>query len=164
MELITPDIGLMFWMLVSFTTVLLVLKKFAWKPILRALKSREDSIDSALKSADKAKKELKDLKANHEKMIEEAKKERDKVMAEARDIKNQIIADAKKQAADEANKLIESAKESIEREKAFAFKELKNQIANVSVEIAEKILKQKLESDKKQEELVDSMIKEIKMN
>ncbi len=164
MELITPDIGLLFWMLISFTTVLLVLKKFAWKPILRALKNREQSIDSALKSADKAKNELEHLKANHAKMIEEARKEQDKVMAEARDIKAQIIADAKKQATEEANKIIQSAKESIEKEKTMAFKELKNQIANLSVDIAEKILRQKLKSDKNQEELVDTMIKEIKMN
>jgi F-type H+-transporting ATPase subunit b len=164
MELVTPGIGLVFWMLLSFSIVLFILKKFAWKPILKMIKDREESIDSALKMADKAKEEMTKLQSDNERIIAEARKERDNLLKEAREIKEKIIADAKNQAGVEANKLIENAKTSIHSEKMAALSEIKNQIAFLSVDIAEKILKKELSSDSRQKEYIESLIKDVNLN
>ncbi len=164
MELVTPGIGLLFWMLVSFAIVVIILKKIAWKPILKALKEREDSIEDALESAEKAKEEMAKLQVDNEKIINEAKAERDNLINEAREVKETIINEAKIQATTEANKLIEQSRINIKNEKVAAINEIKEQVAVLSVEIAEKILKQELAKDKKQEELINSLLKEIKVN
>lgn len=164
MELVTPGIGLLFWMLLSFAVVLFILKKFAWKPILKALKEREDSIKDALESAEKAKEEMAKLQVDNEKIINEAKSERDNLINEAREVKEKIINEAKTQATTEANKLIKQARINIQNEKAAAINEIKDQVAILSVEIAEKLLKQELAKDKKQEELINSLLKEIEVN
>ncbi len=164
MELVTPGIGLLFWMLVSFAIVVIILKKIAWKPILKALKEREDSIEDALESAEKAKEEMAKLQVDNEKIINEAKAERDNLINEAREVKETIINEAKTQATTEANKLIEQSRINIKNEKAAAINEIKDQVAILSVEIAEKLLKQELAKDKKQEELINSLLKEIKVN
>ena len=164
MELVTPGIGLLFWMLLSFAVVLFILKKFAWKPILKALKEREDSIEDALESAEKAKEEMAKLQVDNEKIINEAKAERDNLINEAREVKEKIINEAKTQATTEANKLIKQAHTNIQNEKVAAINEIKEQVAILSVEIAEKLLKQELEKDKKQEELINSLLKEIEVN
>lgn len=164
MELITPGLGLVFWMVLSFSMLLYILKKFAWKPILKALKERENTIDTALKSADKAREKMEQLKADNEKTIKEAKNIRDSLLKEARQVKDKIIVEAKQKANSEATKIIADAKRKIENEKEAALDEIKNQVAGFSVEIAEKILKKKLEKTKDQKDLINELIDEIKIN
>lgn len=164
MELVTAHGNLIFWMLVSFTIVLIILRKFAWKPILKALKDRENSIREALLSADEAKKEMENLKADNEKIMAEAKKERDNLLAEAKEIKDSIISDAKKSATLEATKITESAKQRIEADKQTAIEDMKKQIAMLSVQVAEKILNQKLADGKQQDQLIAEILKDIKLN
>lgn len=163
MELVTPNVGTIFWMLLFFSLILWILAKFAWKPILNSLKNREKTIDEALQSAELAKAEMVRLKSDNEKILAEARQERDKLMKEARTIKDKIIVDAQEQAQQEANKIIESAKQSIENEKKSAINEVKTQIALLSISIAEKVLKEKLDS-KKQTELIDNLLKDIKLS
>ncbi len=164
MGLVTPDFGLLFWMLLTFAVVLFILRKFAWKPILSSLKEREDSIDEALKSADKAREEMAKLKSENEQILVEARQEKDKILAEARSIKQQMIDDAKNQAQAEAAKMIEVAKQSIENEKNAAISDVKNQIASLSVQIAEKILKQQLSNKQEQELLVKKYMENVVLN
>lgn len=164
MELVTPEFGTVFWMLLSFLMILFILKKFAWKPILSALKERETSIDNALRSADKAREEMEQLKADNEKIIKEAKNERDNLLKDARLVKNMIISEAKEKAITETEKIIEDARVKIESEKDAALDEIKNQIAIFSIEIAEKILKKKLESTKDQKDMINDLLDEIKLN
>ena len=164
MGLVTPGIGLVFWTTLSFLIVLFLLKKMAWKPILKALKEREESITEALKAADKAKFEMNELKAGNTKLLNEARIEREILLKEARETKNIILAEAKETAKLEANKIIQSAQESIETEKKAAINELKNQVAKLSIEIAEKILKNELSDSKKQDELIKSSIQDFNMN
>ena len=164
MELVTPGLGLVFWMVISFSVILFILKKYAWKPILKALKDREISIDTALKSADKAIEEMEQLRADNEKIIKEAKNERDNLLKDARQVKEKIISEAKEKANSEAKKIIEDAIGKIEIEKEAAVDEIKNQVAGFSIEIAEKILKKKLEKTKDQKDLINELIDEIKIN
>jgi len=164
MELVTPGLGLFFWMVISFSLILFILKKFAWKPILKALKDREITIDTALKSADKAKEEMEQLKADNAKIIKEAKSERDNLLKDARQIKDKIISEAKQKANSEAKKIIKDAKEKIESEKEAAIDEIKKQVTGFSIEIAEKILKKKLEKSKDQQDFISELIDEIKIN
>ena len=164
MDLITPQIGLIFWMVVTFVTVLFILKKFAWKPILAALSEREKNIQEALDTAKKAKEEMAALKSDNECLIQEARAERDKMLREARDTKDAIIAESKSKAQAEANKIMASARETINTEKNAAITELKNQVAAMSIEIAEKILRQELSNDEKQKALMANLIKDISVN
>ncbi len=164
MELIHPGIGLIFWMTLSFLIVIFILKKYAWKPILNGLKEREKSIDEALNAAEEAREAMKNLKADNEKLLQEAKEERDNILRDARKMKDNIITEAKEKAQIEANKIVEGALVTIENEKNAAVHELKNQIATLSIEIAEKILKEELKTKGKQKELIDKLVSEIKFN
>jgi F-type H+-transporting ATPase subunit b len=164
MGLVTPDFGLLFWMLLTFLIVLLVLKKFAWKPILNSLKEREESIDDALKSAEKAREEMANLQASNEKILASARQEKEELLKEARDIRQKIIDEAKDKANQEANKLIELAKLAINNEKASAIEEMKQSIAFMSIQIAEKILRKELADPKQQQELIDKYLNNIKLN
>jgi F-type H+-transporting ATPase subunit b len=164
MELVKPEFGLVFWMLVSFLIVLFILGKFAWKPILKALKERETSIEDALRSADKAREAMENLKADNEKLLSEARAERERMLREARDTKDAIINEAKGKATTEANRLLQMAREAITNEKLAAITELKNQVATLSIEIAEKILREQLKDAGKQKELAEKYLKEVKMN
>jgi len=163
MELVTPNVGTIFWMLLFFSLILWILAKFAWKPILNSLKNREKTIDEALQSAELAKQEMIKLKSDNEKILSEARQERDKLMKEARNVKEKIILDAQEQAQQEAHKIIESAKQSIENEKKSAINEIKTQIALLSVSIAEKVIREKLDSGK-QTELIDKLLKDFKLS
>ena len=163
MKLITPEFGTIFWMVLFFGIIFFILKKFAWKPILNSLRSREQTIEEALQSADKVKLEMVKLKSDNEKILTEARQERDQLMREARVIKERIIADAQEQAQVEAKKIIESARQAIENEKKGAVNEIKSQIANLSVLIAEKIIKEKL-NDSKQTDLIENLLKDIKLS
>lgn len=164
MELIKPELGLIFWMCLTFGIVLFILKKFAWKPILKALKDREDSIQNALDAAKKAKEEMRALQAGNEKILQEAKLERDIIMKEAREMKDSIIAEAKAKAQKEGEKLLAIARENIQNEKMAAITELKNQVAKLSIDIAEKILKEELSSQEKQKKLVSALLDDVNLN
>jgi F-type H+-transporting ATPase subunit b len=166
MEQIINDfsVGLFFWQTILFIALILVLRKFAWKPILNAVNEREDSIQEALDSAKEAKLEMAKLKSSNEDLLNEARAERDAMLKEARTIKDGIVAEAKTNASEEADKIIATAKESIHHEKMAAITELKNQVAGLSIEIAEKILKDELSSAEKQKAIIDNVVKDINLN
>ncbi len=164
MELITPGLGLIFWMTLAFLLLVYILGKFAWKPILQMLKERETSIHEALNSANKAREEMKQLQFNNEQLLQEAKNERDALLNEARKIKEKLIEDARVKANEEALRIVEGAKESINNEKMAAMTELKNQIAENSLTLARFILKRELSDPKMQEEYIQELLKEVKFN
>jgi F-type H+-transporting ATPase subunit b len=164
MALVTPDIGTIFWMLLMFTTLLIILKKFAWKPILSALESREKSIEDSLRSAERAREEMEKLKADNEKIMAEARLERDNMLKDTKQISGKILSESRLKAHEEARLLIEATKKVIENEKTLAVDEIRRQIAGLSVDIAEKILREKLKDDKQQKALVDKLLQDIKLN
>jgi F-type H+-transporting ATPase subunit b len=164
MDLVTPGIGLIFWSALFFLILLFILGKFAWPAILLAVHSRNESIRKALDAADKAKEEMTKLQADNEKILAEAKSERDALMKEAKEVKDKLIAEAKEKATEEAKKLMKNAREAIQTEKSAAINDMKVQMANLSVDIAEKILRTKLEDNKAQKELVDKLISEADLN
>jgi len=164
MDLITPGFGLIFWQTIIFLVVLFVLGKFAWKPILGALKSREESIDEALKAAEMAKEEMANLKADNEKLLAEAKQERDKMIKDAAKMGEKLKDKAKGDAQVIGDKMIEDAKATIESEKDNAIRQIKDQVAELSLQITEKLLKKNLSDDKSQQELIKGYMKDIKLN
>jgi len=164
MDLITPDIGLLVWMLFSFSIVLVILKKFAWKPILAALKEREEFIEDSLSEARKAKEEMALLKHQNEDLLKEAQEEKDVILKEAREAKSTIISEAKDVAKDAAEKIMQQAREEISSEKKAAIAEIKDQVATLSIEVAERILKAELADDSKQKALINNLVEEIELN
>ena len=164
MELVTPQIGLIFWTTLSFLILLLLLKKFAWTPILGAVKAREISITDALASADNARAEMASLQADNQRILNEARAQRDEMLKEARDMKSNILSEAKNAAKAEADALIISAKALIENEKVSAISELKSSVGSLSVDIAEKILKAELKDSEKQNAYIVEMLKDVKLN
>ncbi len=164
MSLINPGFGLIIWMTLALFVVLFILKKYAWKPIMNALKEREDSIEESLRAADRAKEDMKELKLDNEKLLREAKDERDAILKEGRKIKEKMIEDAKERANIEAGNIVDNAKVRIENEKKAALVEIKNTIATYSIEIAEKILREELKDKKKQEDYIKTMLKETSLN
>lgn len=164
MDLVTPGIGLIFWTIIIFSILLFLLRKFAWKPINNAVKSREESIRSALMAAEEAKEEMKELKADNERILKEARNERDLMMKEAKDVKEKIIAEAKGKAESEAKKMIEMARMSIQNEKASAISDIKKQVAKLSVEIAGTILREELKEDKTRKDLIDKLLDDVTLN
>ena len=164
MGLVTPNPGTIIWMVIIFGIVLFILGKFAWKPILNALKDREESIANALNSAEEAKREVAGLKADNEKIIAEARKEKDIILKEAKEIKEKIIAEAKEKANLETQKSIVHARQQIQSEKDAAINDIKKQVAELSVMIAEKVIKKELGNKGEQEKMVDGLIDDIKLN
>jgi F-type H+-transporting ATPase subunit b len=164
MELVQPGLGLIVWMTVAFSLLIWILGKFAWKPIMKGLKEREASIDEALNQANKAREEMKELKFSNEQLLKEAKEERDDILREARKVKESIIEEAREKANAEANRIVENAKEAIQYEKMAALHEMKNQLAHLSIEIAEKIIREELSAKDKHKNLIEKMLKEIKSN
>ena len=164
MQLVTPGIGLIFWMLVSFSLVLFVLGKYAWGPIMKGIHQREDSIEKALEAANEAKKEMLQLKAGNEQLLRDAKDERDALMRDARKVREAILEEAREKANEEAARIMENARENIQFEKMAAINELKNQIATISIEIAEKLIGKELEDKKQQHELTEKLLKDVKIN
>lgn len=163
MELVTPGLGLIFWQTVVFLLVLLVLGKFVWPPILKALKEREENISNSISQAEKAREEMANLTASNEKLLHEARMQRDLMLKEAQKQAADIVNEAKGKATEEANKLIEKAKDSIQGEKRAAIADIKNQAATLSLEIAEKLLRRELSDKKAQEELLSSYVKEAEL-
>lgn len=163
-SIVSFDYGLIFWMSLTFVTVLFILGKFAWKPILKMIKDREKSIEDALQSAENAKAEMNNLKAENEKILQEARNQRDTMIKEAREIREQMINEAKTKAKAEGEKMLTSAREAIQNEKMAAITDLKNQVAQLSIDIAEKIIARELSSENKQKELIGDMLKSVKLN
>lgn len=164
MGLVMPEFGLFFWMLVSFSILLWLLKRFAWGPILKGLTDRANTIEEALKSAEIAKEEMLRLQSGNEKILKEALFERERIVKEARELKDSIIRDARHEASVEANKVIETARETIEHERLAAISDIKSLIATFAVEIAGKILQNKLTDNKEQKELIQNYIDKIDLN
>lgn len=164
MDLITPEFGLVFWTLITFLVLLFILRKFAWKPILGAVSDREEGIKDALASAEKARKEMENLQADNERILQEARAEREAMLKDARDMKNKIVADAKEEAQAQASKMIEQAQAAIESEKKAAMAELKNHVAGLSIDIAEKVVRDELSNKDKQLKLVENMLGEATLN
>ena len=164
MELVTPDLGTIFWMLLMFIILMVILKKFAWKPILKALDNREKTIEESLRSADRAREEMEKLKADNEKILAEARMERDGMLRETKQTSEKILREAREKAGTEAQRLIELAREQIASEKAAAVTEIRRQVVELSVQVAEKILREKLKDDRQQKELIDRLIQDIRLN
>jgi F-type H+-transporting ATPase subunit b len=164
MDLLTPGTGLIFWQAVVFIALFFFLAKFAWKPILSSLKEREESIQLALDSAEKAKEEMAKLQAGNEQLLKQAREERDKIIRDARDAANRMHDQAQQDAKKTADKLIEDAKAVINTEKNAALRDVKAQVAMFSLQIAEKLIKKNLSNDQAQKDLVSEFLKETKLN
>ncbi len=163
MNIVAPE-SLIFWTTIIFLLLLILLRKFAWKPILGAVRTRETSINDALDAAEKAKLEMQNLHADNEKLLQEARAEREAMMKEARELKAKMITDAKDDAKVEADKMVAQAQAAIESEKKAAIAELKQQVATLSLEIAEKVVKHELSDSDKQMKLVNEMLGDAKLN
>jgi len=164
MNLVTPEIGLVFWTTLVFVILLIILRRVAWKPILEAVNQREESIENALSSAEKAREEVQNLKADNERILNEARAERDRILKEAREMKDAILNEAKEKAGSEGEKMIAAAQEAIENQKQAAITELKNQVATLSIDIAEKLLRKELSDKGRQQQMVDDLLKEVGAN
>lgn len=162
--MLSVSFGTVIWSSIAFLVVAFILAKMAWKPILASIKEREDSIEDAIKSAEKAREEMANLHASNESLLKEARAERDALMKDARETKESILADAKDRAEAEYGKIVASAKDTIRAEKVAAIAEIKNQVANLSLEIAEQVIRQELKSDDKQKELINKYLQEAKLN
>src|SRR6185312_15203701 len=160
----TPHIGLVFWTTVSFLILLYILGKYAWKPILNAVAEREQSIDAALSKAEAVREEMARLTNENEVLLKQARAERDAILHEATKVKNQIIGDAKDAAHREGARLLENARQEINNQKLIALSDVKNQVATLSLEIAEKVLRKQFEDQKKQDELIKELLKEVKLS
>lgn len=164
MELLTPAIGLLFWMALVFGILVFFLKKFAWTPIISSLKERDESIDSALRMAEETRAEMAKLKSDNEKIMAEARVERDKMIRDAKAVVDKMIADAKGKATGEGNKIIADAREAIQQEKVAMVAQMKKDMASFSIEIAEKVIRRELSDKKAQESLVSNLISEAHLN
>ncbi len=164
MDLLLPNLGLIIWTLVAFLIVFLILKKYAWKPILKSLDEREQSIAGSLATAERVKAEMAQLKNENEALLAKAREERALLLKEARDIKDKIISEAKEQAKLEAGKIITDAQAAIEQQKMAAITEVKNQVGNLVIEVSEKILRRELSNKAEQENYIKALANEIKLN
>ena len=158
------EFGLFFWQILIFVGLIYLLRKFAWKPILDAVNEREDGIKSALLSAENARKEMANLQADNQRILQEARLERDAMLKDAREIKEKMIADAKSEAQIQGTKMIEQAKAAIDAEKNAAIADLKSHVANLSIAIAEKLLKEELSNKDAQTKLVVQLLDDVKLN
>lgn len=164
MELVLPGVGLTFWMLLVFSLLLFLLKKFAWKPILTMLAERENSIEEALKSADQAREQMAKLQSDNEALYKQAREERDQILKEAREMKDSIIGEAKRSAEEEGKRMIMKASEEISKQKTAAIAELKGQVANLSVNIAEKLINNQLSNSEEQQSIIAKQVNSLNNN
>jgi F-type H+-transporting ATPase subunit b len=163
-SLVSPAIGTIFWSALIFILFFLILSKFAWKPILKAVKAREEMIRGSLESAERAREEMLKLQNDNEAILKKAREEREVILKEGRDVRDKLISEAKGKAAEEAEKLIEKARIGIESEKQKALSEIHEQVTNLSVEIASKLLGEQLRQTGEQSKLIDNYLKEINLN
>jgi len=162
--LVTPDLGLVVWTTVAFAILFFILAKFAWKPIMSAIDERERSIEDALLKAEAAKEEMARLTSENDTLLKQARAERDLILREAKQLKDQIVSEAKESAQKEGAKLIEKARIEIDNQKAIAMAEVKGLVAELSIEIAEKVLRKQFEKADKQDDLVADLLKDVKLN
>lgn len=156
--------GLFFWQAIILVILIFLLRKFAWKPILDSLNSREESIQNALDAADRAKEEMMNLKEDNKQMLNEAREQRDQMLRDAQAMKKRLMDEATEEAGKKSAEMIAKAQESIQSEKKLAIKELKSQVGLLSIEIAEKVLKAELKDEKTQKALVSKMLEEVQLN
>jgi F-type H+-transporting ATPase subunit b len=164
MNLLTPDLGLFLWNLLAFLILFFILKKTAWKPILKSLGDREKSISDSLATAERVKAEMAQLKNENEALLAKAREERALLLKEARDTKDKIINEAKEQAKLEAGKIITDAQAAIEQQKMAALTDVKNQVGNLVIEVSEKILRRELSNKSEQENYIKVLANEVKLN
>jgi F-type H+-transporting ATPase subunit b len=164
MDLITPEYGLFVWQVVVMIVLIFLLTKFAWKPVMKAVGEREASINDALASAEKAKEEMANLKADNEKLLQQARAERDEMLKEAQDMKKSIISEATEDANEKSERILRKAQITIQSEKKQALLEIKSQVAELSVQIAETVVKKQLDDKKEQMILVNKMLDDVKLN
>lgn len=164
MELLTPGTGLIIWQLIIFVALVFLLSKLAWKPIINSLKEREGSIQNALDTAERARAEMAQLKSDNEKLLKEARIERDNMLKEAREVANRMKDDATAEAKKQGDKIINEARAAINVEKEAAMRDVRAQVALFSLDIAEKLMKKNLSSDKEQKNLVEGFINDLKLN
>lgn len=164
MELLTPGTGLIIWQLIVFLLLVFLLAKLAWKPIITSLKEREKSIQDALDTAEKARFEMSKLKSDNENLLKQAREEREKILREAREASNRMKDEAQVEAKKSADRIVEDARAAIQAEKNTALKEVKSLVANLSLEVAGKILQKNLADDKAQKSLTQEYIKDLKLN
>lgn len=162
--LVKPDLGLVIWMTLTFFIVLFVLAKYAWKPILKAVKTREDNIENAISQAAKVHAEMAQLKNDNEALLTKAREERATMLKEAKDIKDKMITDAKDMAKAEANKIIVDAQAAINYQKMAALTDIKNQVGNLVIEVSEKVLRKELGNKAEQENFIKQLAGEVKLN
>lgn len=163
MGLLTPGLGLLVWMLITFSVLFFVLWKFGWPVMIKMMKDREENIKQSLEAADRAKIEMQQLQCNNELLLKQAQEERDEMLKETKALKEKMLEEAKINAQQEAQRIIMDAREAINYEKLHAMTELKNQIANLSIEIAEDLLKHELSDKQKSNEIIENRISEIKL-
>lgn len=164
MDILLPQLGLFFWSTIIFLALFFLLRKFAWKPIMKGINDREDSIQNALDEARKAREEMKNLNAENEKLLAEARSERDAMLKEAREMKDRMISEAKTESDKEAKRIIQNAREQIESEKLAALTDIKNQVGTLSLEIAEKVLRHELSNPAAHKQVVDKLVDELHLN
>ena len=164
MELLTPSFGLIFWTLLAFIIVFIILKKFAWKPILESLNLREKGIADSLETADRVKREMAQLKSENEELLAKAREERGAMLKDARDTKDRIVNEAKEQAKLEANKIISEAQQAIQAQKMAAIIDVKNQLGKLVIEVTEKVLRKELSNKEAQEQHIKGLVDEVKLN
>ena len=164
MDLLTPDFGLFFWTLLAFLTVFIILRKFAWKPIIESLGEREKGISDSIATAERVKSEMSQLKADNEKLLAQAREERTAMLREAKETRDKIVGEAKEQAKTEANKIIIDAQHQIQQQKMAAITEVKNQIGSLAISVAEQILRKQLNAADGQEAYMQMLSNDIKLN
>lgn len=164
MNLITPEFGLLFWQTITFLFLLLLLSRFAWKPIMSSLREREETIEGALRSAELARQEMTKLRADNERLLDEARAERDAMMRKAQQTADAIVEEAKNKAAAESNRIVESARAAIQSERQAAIDDIRRQVATLSVDIAEKVIRRQINGDTQQRQLVDQFVKDIHLS
>lgn len=164
MQLLTPALGLIFWTTLIFLTIVFILGKYAWKPILKALDDREKTIDDSLKTAERMKQEMANMHSEHEKLLNEAKAERSSILKEAKDMKDSIISEARNQAKAEQTKIVEDARREIENQKMAALTEIKNSVGAMVLQVSEKVLQRELKDKTAQTEYMSQLIKDTNLN
>ena len=164
MDLLLPKLGLFFWALVIFVILVLILSKFAWKPIMAAIRQREDDIQHSIDEAKRVREEMATLKSENEVLLSKARAEREGMLKEAREMATQILAKSREEAVEDAKRIMDKTREEIRAEKLAALTEVKNQVAKLSIEIAEKVLRHELSNSAEQSALVDKLVKELHLN
>jgi F-type H+-transporting ATPase subunit b len=164
MELLLPGLGLLVWTLIAFVIVLLILKKFAWKPILKSLKDRETNIADSIATAEKVKAEMAQLKSENETLLAKAREERATLLKEAKETADKMVAEAKQKAKTEYDRILQDAQAAIVQQKNAALTDVKNQVGNLVVEVAEKVLRKELGNKAEQENYIKQLAEGVKLN